>query len=179
MEHNENKFLVGVYDDEDVVLSAVTNVRNNGVRIYEVYTPFPIHGLDEVLGYKRSGLPRVAFFFGITGTTLALTMMIWMMGYDWPMIVGGKDFVAFPDFIPVTFELTVLLASLGMVGTFLVISSLWPGKKPLLFDSRCTDDKFIMAVDLGKNKLSADEITSILKNSGAVEVNTKIVEVEE
>src|SRR5918998_3724893 len=101
MEHNENKFLVGVYDDEDVVLSAVTKVRNGGVRIHEVYTPFPIHGLDEVLGYKRSRLPRAAFMFGLTGTSLALLMQIWMLGFDWPIIIGGKNFVTFPDFIPV------------------------------------------------------------------------------
>lgn len=178
MEHNENKFLVGVYDDEDVVLSAVTKVRNGGVRIHEVYTPFPIHGLDEVLGYKRSRLPRAAFAFGITGTSLALLMQIWMLGFDWPIIIGGKNFITFPDFVPVTFELTVLLAALGMVATFLIVSNLYPGKRPLLFDSRCTDDKFIMAVDLTKNSLTQDEITSILRTSGAIEVNTKIVEVE-
>ncbi len=178
MNHNENKFLVGVFDDEDVVLNAVSKIRHGGVRIHEVYTPFPIHGLDEELGYKRSRLPRAAFVFGITGTTLALTMQIWMLGYDWPMIIGGKNFVSLPSFVPVTFELTVLLAALGMVGTFLTVSNLYPGKRPLLFDSRSTDDKFIMAVDLSKNSLSQDEITAILRNSGAIEVNTKIVEIE-
>lgn len=173
---NKGTFLVGIFDDEDVVLSAVSKARANGVKIHEVYTPFPIHGLDEALGYKRSRLPRAAFAFGLTGTVSALTMMTWMMGIDWPMIIGGKEFVALPDFVPVTFELTVLFSALGMVATFFTVSNMWPGKKPLLFDPRSTDDKFVMAIDQGKNKLSSDEITSILKNAGAVEVNTKIVE---
>jgi hypothetical protein len=103
-------------------------------------------------------------------------MQTWMLGYDWPIIIGGKEFVAAPDFVPVSFELTVLFAALGMVATFLITNNLWPGKKPVLFDSRSTDNKFIMAVDLSKNKLASDEITSILRNFGAAEVNTKLVE---
>jgi hypothetical protein len=175
MEANK-RYLVGVFDDEDVLLKAVKKVRNSGVKIHEVYTPFPIHGLDEALGYKRSRLPIAAFMFGITGTTCAITMQTWMLGYDWPIIIGGKEFVAGPDFVPVSFELTVLFAALGMVATFLITNNLWPGKKPMLFDSRSTDNKFIMAVDLSKNKLASDEITSILRNFGATEVNTKLVE---
>src|SRR5690606_33941394 len=119
----DKNFLVGVFDDDELVLNGVQKVRANGVKIHEVYSPFPVHGLDEQLGYKRTRLPVVAFLFGLTGTILALTMQIWMLGVDWKMIIGGKDYVAFPDFIPVTFELTVLLASLGMVGTFLIISN--------------------------------------------------------
>jgi hypothetical protein len=89
------------------------------------------------------------------------------------MIVGGKDFIPFPAFIPVTFELTVLLASLGMVATFLIASNLKPYGKPRLFDIRVTDDKHVMAIDLAKNKLSEEQINSIVKDSGASEVNRK------
>jgi hypothetical protein len=176
MRTTTGRYLVGVFDDEDVLMHAVRNVRGKGVRIHEVFTPFPIHGLDEALGYKRSRLPIAAFFFGLTGTTLALTMQIWMLGIDWPIIVGGKPFIPLPNFIPVTFELTVLLAALGMVATFLITNNLWPGKEPLMFDSRSTDNKFIMAVDLSKNSLAPEAITDILKNFGATEVNTKLVE---
>ncbi len=169
------RYLVGVYDDEDILMKAVKKVRNSGVKIHEVYTPFPIHGLDEALGYKRSRLPIAAFMFGATGLTCAITMQTWMLGYDWPIIIGGKEFIAAPDFVPVSFELTVLFAALGMVATFLITNNLWPGKKPVLFDNRSTDNKFIMAIDISKNKLAADEITSIMKNFGATEVNTKLV----
>ena len=169
----DKHFLVGVFDDEDVVSEAVTKIRDSGINIYEVYTPFPVHGLEDRLGYKRSFLPKAAFAFGLLGTTLALTMMFWMMGYDWPMIIGGKNFTSLPPFIPVTFELTVLLAAFGMVGTFMISCDLKPYKKPRLFDPRCTDDKHIMAVDLADNKLSSSQISEILKESGAIEVNEK------
>lgn len=172
MESNKN-FLLGVYSDEDVLLHAVKEVRKNGVNIHEVYTPFPVHGLEDALGYKRSRLPVVAFFFGLLGTTLALVMMIGMMGIDWPMIIGGKDYIPLPVFIPVTFELTVLLASLGMVAVFMVSSNLKPYGKPRIFDIRSTDDKHIMAIDLAKNKLSIEQLSQIVTNSGATEVNKK------
>jgi len=170
----EKNYLVGVFDDEDVLLSGVTSIRESGVKIHEVYSPFPVHGLDEVLGYKRSRLPIAAFLFGLTGTSLALTMQIWMLGYDWPMIIGGKNFVSLPPFIPVTFELTVLLSALGMVATFMIVSDLKPYRWPRQFDLRSTDDKHVMAIDLALNHgKSKSEIASILKAAGASEVNEK------
>jgi hypothetical protein len=172
MESNKH-FVVGIFDDEDVLVQAVRDVRKNGVIIHEVYSPFPVHGIDDALGYERSRLPIAAFLFGLLGTILALVMMIGMMGYDWPMIVGGKDYIPFPAFIPVTFEITVLLASLGMVATFLISSNLKPYGKPRLFDIRVTDDKHVMAIDLAKNKLSEEQINEIVKSSGASEVNRK------
>lgn len=166
-------YLVGVFNDEDVLLHGVEHIREKGVRIEEVYTPFPVHGLDEALGYKRSRLPIAAFLFGMTGTLLALTMQIWMLGFDWPMIIGGKNFASLPPFVPVTFELTVLLAAFGMVGTFMIVSDLKPYKWPRQFDIRSTNDKHVMAIDLASNKLSKDEIARILKENGAEEVNEK------
>ncbi len=172
MESNKN-FVLGVFGDEDVLLHAVEKVRDKGVKIHEVYSPFPVHGLDEALGYKKTRLPIAAFMFGLTGTGLALLMQIWMLGYDWPMIIGGKNFASLPPFIPVTFELTVLLSALGMVATFLIVSDMKPYKWPQQFDLRSTDDKHIMAIDLANNKLGKDAIGSILKESGAQEVNDK------
>jgi hypothetical protein len=170
----DKNFLVGVFDDEDVLLNGVTSIRKSGVKIHEVYSPFPVHGLDEVLGYKRSRLPVAAFLFGLTGTSLALFTQVWMLGYDWPMIIGGKNFASLPPFVPVIFEFTVLLASLGMVGTFLIVSDLKPYKWPRQFDIRSTEDKHIMAIDLALNKgKSKAEIASILKAAGASEVNEK------
>jgi hypothetical protein len=176
MDVNKN-FLVGVFNDEDVLLSAVSKIRSSGVKIHEVYSPFPVHGLDDALGYKRSRLPIAAFLFGMTGTSLALLMQIWMLGYDWPMIIGGKNYASLPPFIPVTFELTVLLAALGMVGTFMIVSDMKPYGMPRTFDVRSTDDKHVMAIDVDINSAkSRDEITRILRDAGASEVNTKTFE---
>lgn len=174
MAANKN-FLLGVFDDEDVLVNAVRVLRNKGVRIHEVFTPFPVHGLDEVLGYRRSRLPIAAFLFGLTGTSLALLMQFWMLGYDWPMIIGGKPHAALPPFIPVTFEFTVLLSALGMVATFLIVSDMKPYGKPRQFDVRSTDDKMVLAIDTDLNsKVTRNDITQILRDAGASEVNEKV-----
>ena len=172
MESDKN-FILGIFNDESVLLSAVKKVRGNNVKIHECYTPYPVHGLDDELGYKRSRISIAAFMFGLTGTSLAFLMMIYMMGIDWPMIIGGKDHIAIPSFVPVGFEVTVLLAALGMVGTFFVISNLKPYGKPRIYDIRSTDDMHVMAIDLAKNKQSINEINALLQASGAVEVNEK------
>ena len=169
-------YLLGVYEDEDVLMDAITKVRGEGVKIEEVYSPFPVHGIEQALGYKRSWLSVAAFLFGLTGTTLALTMQIGMMGVDWPMIIGGKDFVPLPAFVPVTFELTVLLAAFGMVGTFFGISNLKPWGKPRIYDIRITDDKHVMAIDLDRNDKKEADIKKVLESSGASEVNNKTFE---
>ncbi len=169
----KSNYLTGVFEDEDVLLDAIKKVRAGGVKIHEVYSPFPVHGIEDALGYRRSRLSIAAFLFGLTGTSLALIMQIGMMGIDWPMIIGGKDYIPIPSFIPVTFELTVLLAAFGMVGTFFVVANLKPWGKPKIFDIRITDDKHVMAVDLGKNSLDESKISKILKDSGASEVNKK------
>lgn len=172
MESDKN-FVLGVFDDEDLLLDGIKKVRDSGVKIKEVYSPFPVHGMEAALGYKTSRLSVAAFMFGLTGTCLALTLQIGTMTVDWPMIIGGKDFLPFPTFIPVTFELTVLLAAFGMVGTFFVSSNLKPWGKPRIYDLRSTDDKHIMAVDLAKNSMSEADIQKALKESGASEVNNK------
>jgi hypothetical protein len=173
----DTHFVLGVFDDEDVLLHAVEEVRASGVKIDEVYSPYPVHGLDEVLGYKRSRLPIAAFLFGMLGTTLALTMQYYMMSFDWPMIIGGKDYASFPAFIPVTFEMTVLLAAFGMVGVFMISSNLKPWAQPRIFDLRSTDDKHIMAIDIANNSaIDLVAIEAILKSSGATEVNKKSFE---
>lgn len=168
-----NKFVLGIYDDEDVLLIAIKKIREAGVKIKEVYSPFPVHGIDDVLGYKRSRLPIAAFLFGLTGMSLALIMQIGMMTVDWPMIIGGKDFLPLPSFIPVTFELTVLLAAFGMVGTFFVVSNLKPWGKAELLDIRSTDDKHVVAVDLDANHVTEEDIKKVLNETGATEVNNK------
>lgn len=169
----KNKYLVGVFGDDDVLLGAVKKIREAGIKIHECYTPYPVHGLGHALGYKRSKLPVAAFMFGMLGTTLALLMQFYMMGIDWPMIIGGKNYTSLPTFFPVTFELTVLLASFGMVITFLVISDLRPYGKAKVFDLRATDDKHIMAINLSSNKIEQRSIEQLLKEHGALEVNEK------
>lgn len=169
------KYLVGIFGEEDVILEAAEKVRGKDVKIQEVFCPYPVHGLDHALGYERPRMGVPAFFFGLTGTTLAFLLTFWTLGVDWPMNIGGKNFIPFPTNIPIVFELTVLLAAFGMSFTFFITEGLGPTNKPVIWDERSTDDKFAMVIDLSKNHFSDAEIANILKESGAEEVNVKEV----
>ena len=153
MDRNKD-FIVGIFGDEDVLFDGIQTLREEKhVSIHDVYTPYPVHGLEKALGYGQSWMALAAFLFGITGTTLAILMQTLMLGVNWPMIIGGKPYIAIPDFVPVTFEATVLLAAFGMSFTFFIIRGLSPITIPRVFDRRSTDDKHVMAVDLADNKL--------------------------
>jgi len=169
------KYVLGIYDDEDVLLQAIENIRAAGTKIYEVFSPYPIHGIDDVLGIKRSRLPIAAFLFGLCGTSFALWMQIWMLGFDWPMIIGGKPHIALPSFIPVTFELTVLFAAFGMVITFFTVQRLRPTMRVNVFDKRSTDDKFVMAIEVKEGVTDMKALNNLLQSSGAIEINEKEV----
>lgn len=171
----DKKYIVGIFNDEDVVMNAVHKIRSQGVKIHEVFCPYPVHGLDEALGYQRPRMGISAFVFGISGTLLAFLLTFWTLGYDWPMNIGGKNFIPFPTNIPIVFELTVLLAAFGMSFTFFFMEGLGPSVKPIIFDIRSTDDKFAMAIDLKKNSISDADIKAILSEAGAEEVNVKEV----
>ncbi|MFZ9680621.1 MAG: DUF3341 domain-containing protein [Bacteroidia bacterium] len=166
------KYILGLFRDEEPLLHAVHELRKEGNKIHEVYTPFPVHGLDDALGYKRSRLPRAAFLFGCLGGTLGLSMQAWMLGVDWPMNIGGKPALAWVDFVPVTFELTVLITALGMVATYLVASDFIPGNEPKIPDPRITSDVFCIAIAADGSSAS---VGSRLRQLGA-EVQEKEVE---
>lgn len=161
------KYLVGIYDHEDKVVEAVKKVQKDGVKVEEVYSPHPIHHIDTYIGHPRTRIPIAAFMFGATGTILAITMIVFMMKIDWPMIIGGKNPLYPPTMVPVTFEATVLICALGMVATFLITNNMGPGKVEFMFDRRTTDDKYALVIDLEKNTKSPEEISEILIKYGA------------
>lgn len=162
------KYVLGHFDDPDMLMHGIDKLQKNNISIYDVFTPFPIHGIENKLGIKRSRLPIAAFLFGITGTITAFTMVYYMLVHDWPMNIGGKPAFAFPDFIPVMFELTVLFCAFGMVFTFFYANHLFPGRAPRVMDLRATDDRFVIAIDAKANDVNA--VDSVLKEAGAVEI---------
>ena len=87
-----------------------------GFKKYDAYTPYPVHGLDDAMGLKRSWIPYATFFAGITGAISAAALEIWTSAVDWPINIGGKPMVSFPAFIPIIFELTVLFGGLTTMG---------------------------------------------------------------
>jgi hypothetical protein len=158
-----------MYDDDEVLKNSAKQLVAKGVKINEVFSPFPIHGIDPIIGVKNTRLGIMAFLYGLTGLTLATVGMRFFMIVDWPMNIGGKPHFAFPDFIPIMFELTVLFAAFGMVGTYFFANHLAPGRAPRVMDLRATNDRFVIAID-AKTNLSHDQIDNILKEAGAVEV---------
>jgi hypothetical protein len=172
---NIKKFVVASFDDENVLFPAVKNVRKAGLKIHDVYTPFPIHGLDQVMGLRDTSLHTAGFIYGITGTTTALTFMSWVFTSDWPINFGGKPFWSVPAFIPMTFELTVLFAAVGMVLTFCYLCQMAPFVKKHHFSLRATDDLFIMAIECN-DKSNVEEIQEKLKGMGAQDVHIQHAE---
>lgn len=169
------KFIIGCFDDEQVLFPAVKNVRKSGYKIYDVYTPMPLHGLDAALGLRDTSLHTAGFIYGITGTATALGFISWALAYDWPLNFGGKPFFSLPAWIPITFELTVLFSAVGMVLTFCYLCQLAPFVKKDHFHLRSTDDLFVMVIECTE-KTNENESMDFLKNIGAIEVSTQYKE---
>jgi len=161
-----------LYDDDDVLLSAVKEIRSAKYNIEEVYTPFPVHGLDKALGLEETRLAIMAFIYGCIGITVATVMMNYIMIEDWPQDIGGKPSFSYlenmPAFVPIMFELTVFFAAHLMVITFYLRSKLWPFKKAENPNPLTTDDKFLVEIKVEDNE---KELEALLKKSGAIDVS--------
>lgn len=166
---SHTKYILGSFADPDEMMDGIDKLQANNIRIYDCFTPMPIHGIEAKLGVKPSRLPIAGFLFGITGTISAISLLYYTMAHDWPMNVGGKPALAMPDFVPVTFELTILFCALGMVATFFFRNHLFPGRAPRVMDLRATDDRFIIAVDARENA-DHEKIDALLREAGAVDV---------
>ena len=168
-----NKLVYGIYDDEEVLLTAVKEIRSKDIDIKEVYSPFPIHGLDHALGLKRTRLAIAAFFYGALGCIFAFAMTYYIMIIDWPMNIGGKPSFAYylnmPAFVPILFEMTVFFAAHLMVITYFFRSKLFPGQTASNPDLRTTDDKFLMEIESDNDK----SISDLMKKTGASEITVK------
>lgn len=172
-----------MFDDDLLLLEAAKDIVGRGIRVKEVYSPFPIHGLDPVIGVKRTRLAVVSFMFGMMGLSLAILGMWYMMIQDWPMNIGGKPSFSLlenlPAFIPVAFEFTVLCAAHGMAITYMIRNGTLPGMPAVNPDPRTTDDKFVMEITSVENPdMTSDGLTTMLKDVGAIEINEKEIAVK-
>ncbi len=169
------KVIQALYNDDDILMDAVRETRKAHHHIEEVYTPFPVHGLDKVMGLAPTRLAIASFLYGAVGLAVATWMMNFIMIQDWPQDIGGKPSFSYienmPAFVPIMFELTVFFAAHLMVITFYMRSKLWPFKQAENPDVRTTDDHFLMEVTVNNNE---EELASFLKNTGAIEI--KVVE---
>lgn len=167
------RILTGSFDREEDLLAAVARVRENGWRVVDVYVPYPVHGLDQVLGLRPSRLPRVAFFCGAMGAVLALAFQYWASAIDWPINVGGRPWNSLPAFVPVIFEMMVLFAGLGIVAVFLFVCRLYPGKKPDLAFAGVTDKHFVLVVQERDAAFDADVVQRLLRTCHVIEAEER------
>ncbi|MCO5232611.1 MAG: DUF3341 domain-containing protein [Chitinophagales bacterium] len=168
-----NKFLVGMFDDDQTLLKAVQSAKESGLKIADAFTPFPVHGLEHKLGLRATKLHTAGFVFGATGLTTAFSLMAFANAVDYPTNFGGKPYFSLPAWIPIMFELTVLFASVGMVIAFYYLCNLYPGKQPKIVDPRLTDDMFALTFDITGDNEQSSKITEFLNKEGAVEVFEK------
>ena len=166
------KFITGNFEEEAVLFPAVKKARRSGYKIHDVFTPFPIHGLDHAMGLRDTSLHTAGFIYGITGTSTALGFITWALTIDWQLNFGGKPFFSLPAWIPIMFELTVLFAAVGMVLTFCYLCQLAPFVKKDHFNPRSTDDTFVMVLEC-TDKTNEAETLAFLQGLGAKDVQVQ------
>ncbi|MBN9292421.1 MAG: DUF3341 domain-containing protein [Flavobacteriia bacterium] len=173
-----DKVFYAMYDDDDVLKKGAKKLVAKGIKVSEVFSPFPIHGIDPIIGVKNTRLGIMAFIYGLTGLCVATLGMRYFMIVDWPMNIGGKPNNTYLEnmlaFVPISFEFTVLCAAHGMALTYFLRNKTLPGMPSSNPDPRTTDDKFVMEVRLSENgKFSAEEIHDLLRSTGIVELDQR------
>ncbi|MEY3074440.1 MAG: hypothetical protein RJB25_74 [Bacteroidota bacterium] len=167
-----------MYDDDEVLKNSAKKLVAKGVKISEVFSPFPIHGIDPIIGVKNTRLGIMAFLYGLTGLTLATIGMRYFMVVDWPMNIGGKPNFSYLEnmlaFVPISFEFTVMCAAHGMAITYLLRNKTLPGMPAQNPDPRTTDDKFVMEIRLSENhNVTEAELDGMLQEIGYLELDKK------
>lgn len=164
--------IYGYYTDSQSLLDGVKKLKDDDLKIKDVLTPYPVHHLDKALGLKRSLLPKAGMIAGIIGAGAAFVFQAWVFTVDYPINIGGKPLFAYPSFIPLTFELGVLFASLALVFAFLFRSRLGLGAKNKIYDEKITDDRFGVVLDAGEQSSENDlnAMVKQFKSTGAMGV---------
>jgi Protein of unknown function (DUF3341) len=164
------KILVATFPQVDDLLRAVKKARSQMFRVYDVFAPFPVHGLDEAMGIRRTRLPKITLIAAMCGLATALTLQFYTNVLDWPLNVGGKPDNSLLAFVPISFELSVLFGGLGTVAALLLRARLYPGKQVWLPDPGVTDDVFALVLRKPADDESNDKAVALLKDCGAASV---------
>ena len=176
---NTKAVISALFDDDDILLKSIKPIREKGYTIREVFTPFPVHGLDHAMGLARTRMAITAFIYGTIGLSVAITLTYYMMIVDWPHNIGGKPSMTWgknmPAFVPIMFELSVFFAAHLLVWTYFIRNGMYPGRKAMNPDPRTTDDMFMMEIEYSGND---GELRQLLKDMGAVEINAVVDETE-
>ena len=161
-------YILGVFKDEESLVSAFEKVKGKGVLPIEVYTPYPVHEILEGMGNKTR-ITHAAFFYGLFAAMGILSFLTYAASYSWPLNYGGKPFNSFPSFIVVTIVATILSITILTLFTFSARAKIFPGKVPEIYHERATDDRFVMVIDKKSMGENTDEISSIITEFGEIE----------
>lgn len=162
--------LLAEFETTADILHAAGSVRDAGYRNWDVFTPFPVHGMDEAMGLKKSPVGWFTFLGGATGFTCGMLMIWWMNAYDYPLDVGGKPIFSPIFSFPVAYELTILLGAFGSLGGMMILNRL-PRLHHPLFKSerfaRVTNDKFFIAIETKDPRFNDVETRRLLETAGS------------
>jgi len=161
--------LVGFFNDPDQLLEAASTATEHGFRGMDAYAPFPVHGIEEALGIRRSWIPAAALAMFFTGAVLGFALQYWTHVLDYPVNVGGKPLNAWPAYVVIVFESAVLLAGITTFLSIFVACRLFPNPFPKLLDEDLTNDRFALLIPV-KKAGSEEEAAALLRRMGADEI---------
>lgn len=170
------RLLVAVFSGEHAIRDAARDARERGYTIAEAYTPYAVHGLDTAMGLRPTRFGWLTFVLGAAGAAFMMWYQLWMSSSSWPLNVGGKPYHSVPAFVPVTFELMVLLAGVGSVVGFLAISRLWPGRRARIVHPRSTDDSFVLVLVETDAAFDAGAARELMLRHGALSTEERLEE---
>lgn len=166
--------VIGQFDDVTSLLRAARRVRTSGYTRTDAFTPYPVHGLDDELGVRKTVLPKIVLTAGILGALTGFGMQYFAMAIHYPLNIGGKPLNSWPAFIPITFEVTVLFAALSAVVGMLALNGLPQPYHPVFHTKnfeRASEDLFFLCIESDDPKFDAAEARELLAAAGAVEVS--------
>src|SRR2546430_14007000 len=152
------------------ILHAAEKVRDAGYRRWDVFTPFPVHGMDRAMGLKNSKVGWFSFLGGVTGYTTGMVMVWFMNALDYPIVVGGKPMFSPYSAFPPSSELTILFGAFGSLFGMLFLNGLPRLYHPLLKNKRfalVTHDRFFVVIETDDPKFSEKEARALLEQAGS------------
>lgn len=175
--------IAAIFDSPDAIIHAASETNNAGYTKYDVNTPYPVHGMDSAMQLKPSRLGFFALAFGLLGAISAIGFMTWVTLVDYPLVIGGKPFWSWPAFVPVSFEVTVLLASVLSVAAMIVIYFKFPNNAHPLHDTKymkaVSSDKFGINILADDPKFDEKVVAEFFKSLGSKEVSPVYFDDEE
>ncbi len=173
MSDRQDLGILAEFKTEEAIKKAATELRDAGFKEWDTHTPYPVHGLEKAMGMSSTPLPWIVLLGGVLGAGIGTLMQWWMNAVDYASISSGKPFWSVPATIPVTFELTILLAAFGAFFGMLLLNGL-PRFNHFVFHSerfkRATNDRFFISVEAADSHFSREKTAEFLKGLGAAHV---------